>query len=111
MEYLHAKHIYHLDLKLENLLLDKNFHLKIADFDLCYMEGRDSQIHARGSKYFRSPELARGGCSQPAASDIYSAGIILFSLKSGGCLPHLEEKDIEGINLYKLLIEDKVAFF
>mmetsp|Transcript_125953 Transcript_125953/g.177706 ORF Transcript_125953/g.177706 Transcript_125953/m.177706 type:complete len:188 (+) Transcript_125953:129-692(+) len=36
LEYLHSKNIAHLDLKIENLLMGKDFKLKICDFETSY---------------------------------------------------------------------------
>jgi serine/threonine protein kinase len=101
LNYLHSQGIAHLDLKLENLLLDENYKLKIVDFDLSYMKG-DKKIRGQGTKYFRAPEIIEGSCANPEAADIYSAGIILFVLKAGA-LPHYENEDLGRISLYQLL--------
>lgn len=86
LEYLHNEGVSHLDIKPDNILLSKDFELKICDFDLSYLEG-DEKIKSNGTKYFRAPELFFNHCSNTKKADIFSAGILLFILKSGGILP------------------------
>jgi len=82
IDYLHSKGIAHLDLKLENLLLGKEFVLKITDFDCAY-QACDGPVTKRGTLNYRAPEIREGNCEEPLAADIYSAGIVLFCLKTG----------------------------
>ena len=110
LEYLHTSGIAHLDLKLENLLIGKNFTLKIADFDLAHLL-RDNKVKTKGTKHYRAPELMNQNCEDPQAADIYSAGIILFVMKCGGVLPHLEDQLYRGINLSELLYENPEEFW
>ena len=110
LEFLHAHGVAHLDLKLENLLLGENFQLKIADFDLSYVEG-DAEVRALGSKCHRAPELLSKTCSNPKAADIYSAGVILFMLQSQGVLPHLEDQLYKGVDLLGLLGSNQKMFW
>ena len=86
VEHLHKNNVAHLDIKLDNLLLTEDFTLKVADFDLsCF---RDEEIvSSKGSKYFRAPEIIAGCSVDHAASDIFSIGVILFTLKARGLLP------------------------
>jgi len=115
VEYLHETGIAHLDLKPENLLLGANFNLKIADFDLSHVKG-DAKILSRGTKFYRGPELFQSSSSTdelktPFAADIYSAGIILFILKSGGIYPHSEGNPIEGIDFAELMYKNNAEFW
>jgi len=123
VEYLHSSGVAHLDLKPENLLLGANFDLKIADFDLSHVKG-DAKILSRGTKYYRGPEFFKSESSSsnsgningselkvPFAADIYSAGIILFILKSGGMYPHSENTAFEGLNLADLMYRDNGEFW
>jgi len=110
LEYLHSRGVYHLDIKLENLLVGDDFQLKIADFDISHIKGQGS-ISSRGTKCYRAPELARGACSNPASADIYSAAIILFIFKSNGYIPYTEEKHPSGIDLYPLMKHEDPKFW
>jgi len=75
----------HLDLKLENLLLGDDYGVKIADFDLSYKEG-DSKIKSKGTAIYGSPEILEGSCTEPMAADLYSLGLVLLLLATGGSL-------------------------
>mmetsp|Transcript_11224 Transcript_11224/g.9607 ORF Transcript_11224/g.9607 Transcript_11224/m.9607 type:complete len:319 (+) Transcript_11224:110-1066(+) len=109
IDYLHQRFIAHFDITTDNLLLDENFCLKLADFDKSYMEG-DRQLRFQGSEHFRAPELIENNDPQPFKCDIYSAGIILFVLNFGH-LPYYENKKIHDQDLYELLHNDKQKFW
>jgi len=110
LDYLHKTGVYHLDLKLENLLMGNDYQLKIADFDLAYF-AEDPKIISQGTQFHRAPEIKAVSCKDPAAADVYSAGILLFVFKCGGVIPHTEETLCEGINLADLLEDDPEEFF
>mmetsp|Transcript_26257 Transcript_26257/g.23129 ORF Transcript_26257/g.23129 Transcript_26257/m.23129 type:complete len:213 (+) Transcript_26257:402-1040(+) len=109
LEYLHSNGVYHLDIKPENLLLNKDFHLKIADFDSCYIKG-DKKIISRGTGNFRAPELICKEPIDPEVADIYSVGIFLFSMRCG-LLPYSEEELINGVDLFELAMNDFEEFW
>jgi len=110
VEYLHSQGIAHLDIKLDNLLLSKDFQLKLADFDLSYMIS-DSRLAGNGTIFYRAPELITGTCHNPFLADIFSFGIVLFVMKSQGLLPQHERNFYKGNNLYSLLQENPVKFW
>jgi len=109
VEFLHSNGISHRDLKLENLMLGENFELKIIDFDLACFNS-DPVFQIKGTPFYQAPEVASKTCKNPQSADIYSIGIILFILESGGVMPHFEDKLYEGISLYALL-QDNVDEF
>jgi len=110
LECLHENGVAHLDIKLENLLIGEDYQLKIADFDLSYIEG-DEKIHALGSRCYRAPEILYKNCEEGKPADVYSAGIVLFMLQSQGMLPHLEGQEYQGVNLFELLNENPEMFW
>lgn len=90
LKYLHTAGIAHLDLKLENVLLGKDFQLKIADFDLAQFTSDESLISG-GTANYRAPEVLSGTCKNFCAADVYSAGICLYTLMTSA-FPFFEEE-------------------
>jgi serine/threonine protein kinase len=58
IEYLHKRGISHLDIKPENLLIDKNYNLKIADFGFAQklLDANNKRIAFKSSIPVGSPE-------------------------------------------------------
>ena len=110
IEALHSKGAAHLDLKLENLLIGDDYTLKLTDFDLSYVPG-DSRIKSRGTKNYRAPEIMENKCTDPYAADIYSAGVILFLLKTGGKMAFTETEYLSGWSMAALKEIDPKLFW
>jgi serine/threonine protein kinase len=94
VEYMHAHRVAHMDLKLENVLIDANFNLKLCDFDVSQNLTDKKQVGA-GTMIYRAPEVSSGLCKNFSAADIYSLGVILFILISGNP-PYQEEHTDKG---------------
>jgi len=94
LEYIHSQGISHLDLKLENLVLGADYMLKIIDFDQA-QPIIDEIMTSGGTPNYRAPEVLSGTCQDLSAVDVYSAGIILYILKSGE-FPFIETYDNTG---------------
>jgi len=109
LEYLHENGISHLDIKLENLLLGRDYKLKLSDFDLSYVKG-DRKFRGKGTIQFRAPEFFSSEHFDPSKADIYSAGIILFAFTCG-YLPYDEGGPINGHDLQRLMFEEPEAFW
>ncbi|KAI6654882.1 Testis-specific serine/threonine-protein kinase 1 [Oopsacas minuta] len=82
MKYLHGRDIVHRDLKCENLLLDKNNKLMIADLGFVTREmGRLSTYC--GSIAYVSPEVLRKQPYYGKPADVWSMGVILYAMLYG----------------------------
>ena len=94
IEYLGKIRVAHRDLKPENLLIDSRNNLKIADFGLSNIYKNNELLStACGSPCYAAPEMLAGEKYNGLSVDIWSSGIILYTMLCGR-LP-FEDKDNE----------------
>jgi serine/threonine protein kinase len=83
IEYLHNQKVAHLDLKLENFLINHTG-IKLIDFDGCQgLESKKLPDTRLGTVGYRPPEFVKGNYQDLRAADIYSLGIVLFTMVTG----------------------------
>jgi 5'-AMP-activated protein kinase, catalytic alpha subunit len=67
--------------KPENMLLDVHNRLKIVDFGLSNMyKAKEQLATACGSPCYASPEMIKGETYDPELTDVWSLGIVLFTM-------------------------------
>uniref|UniRef100_A0AAQ5XDB3 Cyclin-dependent kinase 7 n=1 Tax=Amphiprion ocellaris TaxID=80972 RepID=A0AAQ5XDB3_AMPOC len=82
LEYMHQHWVLHRDLKPNNLLLDGNGVLKLADFGLAKSFGSPNRVytHQVVTRWYRSPELLFGARMYGVGVDTWAVGCILAEL-------------------------------
>ena len=121
LEVVHNKGYSHNDLKLENLLLDKDFNIKLTDFGCItpiltkqknkgFMGASSSQQYVAkvvGSEYYIAPELYQGGYPD-GRNDLFGLGVCIFVMLYG--FPPFNKATIMD-PLFKLLFREKKSEF
>lgn len=107
LEYLHSLNIVYRDLKPSNLLIDKDGHIKLADFSLAKenVTQNNPAMSFCGTPAYLPPELINNvGAYKPA--DIYCIGVNLFEMLTGQ--PPFYTQDIGA--LYRAIQRDRLRF-
>ena len=106
MEYLSELGISHRDIKPENILLDKDHeNIKVIDFGLSNYCLEHELLHSScGSPCYASPEMLSGNPYSGITTDLWSAGIVLYSMLVGA-LPFDDQE------LHKLYEQIKLGKF
>ncbi|CAH0561310.1 unnamed protein product [Brassicogethes aeneus] len=105
--YLHTHGIIYRDLKLENLLLDRDGHIKIADFGLC----KEGIIHGRTTKTFcgtpeyLAPEVLEDN-DYGGAVDWWGMGVVMYEMMCGRLPFYNRDHDV----LFALILMEEVKF-
>ena len=83
VEYMHSRRVVHRDLKLENILVDDNLNLKLADFGFACYKNIDTLKSYRGTMTYMAPEIKEGKQYAGSQVDMFSIGVILFIIVQG----------------------------
>lgn len=94
LEHIHARGIVHLDIKPENILVvNQGQTVKLLDFGIARIEGMETPVSSHalvGTIGYMSPEQLQNSKLTQAQSDIYSLGVMMYEIFTGG-LPYQAE--------------------
>ena len=108
LKSMHSCGVAHLDIKLENIMIDMNTNIPyIGDFGCCYnFKEKPKCYKTRGTKMYNPPEYAnRQHSFDPQKSDIYSLGVTLHVLLTK-TYPYDITKDV---GRRKICINDRLS--
>ena len=106
VEEIHKNGICHLDLKLENILIDKDFNLKISDFGLSKQINKSNNGIFKGScgtSYYKPPQMNLKENYNGFKADIFSLGVILYALLSERFPFEISDPKNKNCIYYKLI--------
>eukprot|EP00730_Choanoeca_flexa_P003004 TRINITY_DN11258_c0_g1_i1.p1 TRINITY_DN11258_c0_g1~~TRINITY_DN11258_c0_g1_i1.p1 ORF type:complete len:492 (+),score=136.50 TRINITY_DN11258_c0_g1_i1:71-1477(+) len=105
MGYLHDHNIIYRDLKLENLLLDKDGHVKITDFGLCKQEmtfGTTTTTFC-GTPEYLAPEILEDN-DYGRSVDWWGLGVVMYEMMCG----HLPFYNRNHEVLFDLILHEEI---
>uniref|UniRef100_A0AAY4A1Y1 protein kinase C n=1 Tax=Denticeps clupeoides TaxID=299321 RepID=A0AAY4A1Y1_9TELE len=94
LQFLHSKGIIYRDLKLDNVMLDGDGHIKIADFGMCKENvfGEDRATTFCGTPDYIAPEIILG-LSYTFSVDWWSFGVLVYEMLIGQSPFHGDDED------------------
>ena len=106
--YLHKQNITHRDIKIDNMLLDKNNDLKLVDFGLSTKYNVNNIVLDQpcGTVVYAAPEVLEGKEYDGMLIDVWSSGIVLYGLLAG----YLPFNDTDDYVNKKNVIAGKIEY-
>lgn len=106
IDYLHKRSIIYRDINPDNILINSNGFIKLADFSFAKkMESHDFTYSMCGSPEYYSPEMINKS-GYNISTDFWELGILLYEMLVG-CTPFM---DPDPIKIYQKITKNKVIF-
>src|ERR1041385_1366965 len=90
LQYAHDEGVVHRDIKPENILIDRKGRVKIADFGLAKIVGRDTadlrltqEGQVMGTPHYMAPEQFEQPLEVDHRADIFSLGVVFYEMLTG----------------------------
>lgn len=105
LEFLHTRNISHRDIKLDNIVLTRDFVPKLIDFGLSVIGEKQNSLRNTlcGTLEYIAPEILRGEVYDPKKADIWAVGICAYTMAMGHFPWDSNKKSIK-----KCVLEDEV---
>jgi len=84
IQYLHQKKIAHRDIKLDNIMVNENYDVKIIDFGFSLFTTKNKKLNLHcGTPSYMAPELVAKKDYLGSPVDIWALGVLLYKMLTG----------------------------
>ncbi|KAK3090434.1 hypothetical protein FSP39_011834 [Pinctada imbricata] len=107
VSYLHENGICHRDIKLDNILLDEFYNIKLIDFGFSRCLKKRSPLSTNcGSYVYAAPEILQGVNYAGIPADIWSMGVCLYAMLCGR-LPFRDD----DVDILRMSMKEELKFY